>query len=458
MFYSGLDATCGAALDECGSARDDKENSNSIVGDRHSTAQKLLKSWVAIQDETARIEISRVGSSQWPIDITAWPEQRSSQRRSMPETRNQHHVRDLKQKDNLTKLNKLCIERGPDDKDAILASRVIRRLSQAAPRATNDQATRHSNRRTSGIPDFDDAVYSMEARRREREEKRRRNLNRSLTDQPLSVKERAEPAGSSIESFAEDNGRLLELARAQVKKELDELRRSCAASEREWMSLSSKNAVHSEAEKPKKKPKGVRAAREEDTSTCRGSSSANVLSPAKRMTTDRNPRSREIWRRRVRSLVSMLSRYEQRCRRPLLRKGFKELLRATVDWKLLYGKVQASHSRLSKQRHLRAWASLTRCILRCREETATENARVEEILACRACRVAKYVVKKWRRASANKGTEVTHLHSRVAAALARLPIAVPATREASGTVRPPKKRKSQRDLNNKESDVLRPLG
>ncbi|KAF4709225.1 hypothetical protein FOZ62_013991, partial [Perkinsus olseni] len=93
---------------------DNKENSR----DRN-TARALLKSWVGVQDESAKLEVG-LKSSRWPTDSGALLDDQTRRPDRTPQhDRPSHTIK----RHSIAKLSDLCVARGTDDRDAALAVR-----------------------------------------------------------------------------------------------------------------------------------------------------------------------------------------------------------------------------------------------------------------------------------------------------------------------------------------------
>ncbi|KAF4745561.1 hypothetical protein FOZ62_027588, partial [Perkinsus olseni] len=425
---------------------DNKENSR----DRN-TARALLKSWVDVQDESAKLEVGPK-SSRWPTDTGALHDDQTRR----PDRTPQHdRPSRIIKRHGIAKLSELCVARGTDDRDAALAVRVLQRLSNPAAQPMGKSSTKIHSRDPKAIPVFDDTVYSMEARRRDREVKRRVSVNaRQSTQGPLQAMAPPELTSeiNASQDTTLDDRRILEIARAQVRRELEELRgrreaeakaltASFTRGGRQTLGRTTKHRVEVRAE----------CRRRMRSPTAPSNGRASWIPARRDPVNERDERQYARWQRTVENLVSTISLWEQRQGRILVRKGFKELLRATVDWKLLTAKTRGMQSRLVKGKRFHAWLNETRSIMWHRMERAREELRVTDMARWHASQVLRRVWRRWRTVAAQRlvASEIIcagalimiaplrvhepgQLHARVAAALSRRPEVSPSPRELEG--------------------------
>lgn len=84
----------------------------------------LLKSWVDVQDESAKIEDDpRVKNHRWPDDTVAAQADRYGTTRNPQDNRSAYTIH----QSSIAKLSALCAARGIDDRDAALATQVLPR-------------------------------------------------------------------------------------------------------------------------------------------------------------------------------------------------------------------------------------------------------------------------------------------------------------------------------------------
>ncbi|KAF4677919.1 hypothetical protein FOZ62_027918 [Perkinsus olseni] len=276
----------------------------------------------------------------------------------------------------------------------------------------------------------------MEARSRDREVKRRASVNaRQSTQGPLQTMAPPELASeiSASRDTTLDDRRILEIARAQVRKELEELRgrreaeakaltSSFMRGGRQTLGRTTKHRVEVKAE--------CRRRTRSPTAPLDGRAS---WIPARRdPVKERDERQYARWQRKVETLVSTISLWEQRQGRILVRMGFKELLRATVNWKLLTAETRGMQSRLVKSKRFHAWLNETRSIMWRRMEMAREELRATGMARWHALQVLRRVWRRWRTVAAQRVHESNQLHARVAAALSRRPEVPPSPRELEG--------------------------
>ncbi|KAF4725437.1 hypothetical protein FOZ63_012418 [Perkinsus olseni] len=246
----------------------------------------------------------------------------------------------------------------------------------------------------------------MEARSRDREVKRRASVNaRQSTQGPLQTMAPPELASeiSASRDTTLDDRRILEIARAQVRKELEELRgrreaeakaltSSFMRGGRQTLGRTTKHRVEVKAE--------CRRRTRSPTAPLDGRAS---WIPARRdPVKERDERQYARWQRKVETLVSTISLWEQRQGRILVRMGFKELLRATVNWKLLTAETRGMQSRLVKSKRFHAWLNETRSIMWRRMEMAREELRATGMARWHALQVLRRVWRRWRTVAAQR--------------------------------------------------------